>query len=231
MPQGVFGDIYFEKSYRSAITLDARVLTHEPKIPLPTVEVELDVGDFRLEGYLEGPGNNGLFYWRSGRKRTKDMLATWIRHLCLCAISPANVPKRSTFVFTNVTAAFREVSDPLVHLQALLELRHSGLMQPQPFFPDTSYAFAAARADDEVLAMQKADSAWFGGSYSRGESNSDLNAIVWRGQEAISNSEFMRLASLVFDPLIQHLDETAEEDELPDDLPDELRRASAGGDS
>ena len=231
LPQGVFGDIYFEKSYRSAITLDARVLTHEPKIPLPPVEVELDVGDFRLEGYLEGPGNNGLFYWRSGRKRTKDVLATWIRHLCLCAISPANVPKRSTFVFTNVTVAFREVSDPLVHLQALLELRHSGLMQPQPFFPDTSYAFAAARADDEVLAMQKADSAWFGGSYSRGESNSDLNAIVWRGQEAISNSEFMRFASLVFDPLIQHLDETAEEDELPDDLPDELRRASAGGDS
>ena len=226
LPQGSTGEIYFEKSYKSAIALDARVLHHEPKNPLPPLEVALQPGDFILEGYLQGLGNNGLFYWRSGKKRTKYVLATWIRHLCLCAISPANVPKRSTFVFTDVTLEFREVPDPLIHLQNLLELRHQGLLQPLPFFPETSYAYAAACGTDEESAVHQAGKAWFGERYSQAECSSDSNSIVWRGRENVINAEFKRLATLVFEPLITYADEIPEKDELPEELPDELWQSS-----
>ena len=230
LPQGVFGDIYFEKSYKSAIALDSRVLTHEPKSPLPPLEVELAIGEFLLEGYLPGLGTNGLFYWRSGKKRTKYVLATWIQHLCLCAISPPNVPKRSTFVFTDVTLAFREVPDPLVHLQALLELRHQGMSLPQPFFPDTSYAYAKESASGEEAAIQKASKAWIGDRF-RSESSSDSNSIVWRGQEDVLDAEFKRLAIVIFEPLLSYMDEIEEKDELPEELPDELWNAPSEVDS
>ena len=243
LPEGVFGDIYFEKSYKSAVALDARVLIHEPKEPLPPLEVELHVGDFILEGYLPGLGNNGLFNWRSGKKRTKFVLASWIRHLCLCAIAPVNVPKRSVYVFTDVTVDFYEVPDPLVHLQNLLEMRHSGLLLPQPFFPDTSMAFARtyitdgapltiekAGAEVEQAGLRKARSVWYGGKYSRPESEADSNAVVWRGRENIFEADFKQLSKQVFDPLLQYTHEISQDHELPDDLPDELWQHH-GGDS
>jgi len=232
LPAGVTGDAFFENSYKQAIALDQRILIHEPRHPFPPLEVELQIGDYLLEGQLSGLGNSGWFDWRIGSKRTKDVLATWINHLCLCATAPAAVPKRSTYVFTDVTVAFKEVSDPLVHLQALLELRHQSLLSPQPFFPEASGAFAHAvdvnnpKAGDDLAGLSQAVRKWRGGQHSPAEQNKDSNSIVWRGQTELFNDEFKRLARLVFEPLLDRMEESPKDDELPDELPDELSYAA-----
>jgi len=164
------------------------------------------------------------------------MIAAWIQHLCLCAVAPTEVPKRTTFVFTDVTVEFLQVPDPLVHLQNLLELRHQSLISPQPFFPAASMAFASvyenngnsARTIDEAgpeveqAAAKKARDAWVGGQFSRGESESDSNSIVCRGREDVPGEEFKRLARLICDPLHQYRREIPQAIELPDEMPDEL---------
>jgi len=130
-------------------------------------------------------------------------------------------------VFTDVTVEISEIENPLVHLRNLLELRHQSLIVPQPFFPDTSYAFA--NAEDEESGIQKARRTWYGDrSSDRSEYNSDNNSIVWRGREDIFSTEFQRLAKLVYDPLLESTKEIPEKEELPEELPDELWQGAAG---
>lgn len=236
MPEGVVGTIAFDRSYKGAVALDRRILIHEPKEPRPPLDVVLQAGEFLLEGSLSAVGNNGLFFWRPGKKRAPDVLSTWIQHLCLCAMAPVDVPKHSVYVFSDVTLDFREVPDPLVHLQNLLALRHRSLLQPQMFFPSASMAFAneyknnsgpaltidEAGPEVEQTGVFKARKEWLGDRFTRPEYYKDLNHIVWRGYDSVLGDEFRQLAKHVFDPLLQYAEETPQDDELPEELPTEF---------
>lgn len=220
LPAGAFGDIYFDASYQRAIALDARVIAHEPKTPLAPIDFELSIGEYSLHGMLSNLGANGMFFWRAGKKRTTDLLSTWVRHLCLCASASelASVPKRSIYVFTDVTVEFTAVAEPLTHLQVLLDLRHQGMLTPQPFFPETSLAYVTA--DDAETGLSKAQKAWFTGATAERHKNS--HTIVWRGRDYPFNQSFRDLAQQVYEPLLRHMEQKAEKDELPDTLPEEL---------
>lgn len=214
LPAGVFGDAFFNDSYRRGISLDIRVLAHQSETIIEPLDFELDVGDFQLGGYLSQLGNNGMVFWRAGKRRIADLLSVWIRHLCLCAAAPSGLPKRSVYVFTDVTVEFKEVPDPLVHLQVLLGLRHQGLLRPILFFPGSSYE--ASMAGDEDAAFSAAYKTWSSERYR------DSNHIVWREQDALFNDEFLRVANLVFSPWREYLEERPEKDETPETLPDEM---------
>jgi len=193
LPQGQVGDIIFDDSYKRALVLDARVIRHEAKEKLPPVEVALELGDYTLQGQLSSLGDGGLFYWRSGKKRSKDVLSMWILHLCLCAQKPEQVPRLSTYVFTDVTFQ-------------LLDLRHRYLVHPQLFYPDTSRAFA--EAGDTERGFSAAAKAWSQGN--RPESLQGANAVVWRGMDNPFDDDFQQLAFSVFEPMRQDPEQTHE---------------------
>ncbi len=223
LPAGVFGDSYFNDSYKRGISLDIRVLAHQSKETIEPLDFAIEVGDFLLGGYLTQLGNNGMVFWRAGKRRITDMLSVWIQHLCLCAAAPAGLPKRSVYVFTDCTVEFKEVPDPLVHLQALMELRYRGLITPIPFFPNAS--FNSSAAENEDAAIDEAHKAWLS------ECNKDSNHIVWREQENIFNDEFLSIAGVVFNPWREYMEERPEKDEIPETLPDEMYLLQAGQDT
>jgi len=221
LPEGLFGDIVFDDSYKRALKLDTRIIRHEAKEKLPPVEVALEVGAYTVHGQLSSLGDRGLFYWRSGKKRSTDVLSMWIKHLCLCAQKPVQVPRLSTYVFTDVTLVFNEVSDPSDHLHQLLELRHRYLLHPQLFYPDASRAFA--EASDEERGLSAASNAWFNGY----ESRQEPNAVVWRGMDNPFDDDFQQLAKIVFEPILQYRVETPESEEVPEELPEDFSRSGA----
>ena len=221
LPQGLYGDIVFEDSYKRALKLDARIISHEAKEKLPPVEVALEIGAYTVHGQLSSLGDGGLFCWRSGKKRSTDILSMWIKHLCLCAQKPVQVPMLSTYVFADVTLVFNEVNNPSDHLRQLLELRHRYLLHPQLFYPDASRAFA--EATDEERGLSAANKAWFIGF----ESRQEPNAVVWRGMDNPFGDGFQQLAKSVFEPILQCAVETPESEEVPEELPEDFSRSEA----
>jgi len=206
-------------------SVDQSVHSFGKKLPrnVPPVEVALELGDYTLQGQLSSLGDGGLFYWRSGKKRSKDVLSMWILHLCLCAQKPEQVPRLSTYVFTDVTLVFNEVKNPSDHLLQLLDLRHRYLVHPQLFYPDTSRAFA--EAGDTERGFSAAAKAWSQGN--RPESLQGANAVVWRGMDNPFDDDFQQLAFSVFEPMRQYSVETPESEEVPEDLADDLSRSGA----
>ncbi len=201
-PDGINGELLFNATLDKAITLDARVLKHESALVQP-LEVALEIDSFLLQGHLTGLQQNGLFRWRFGALRSKYIIALWIEHLCLCALQNPGVKKQSAYVFEGETLLFKTVENPLQLLQVLLQARHQGLVAPQPYFPESSYAYA--NSDDPDKRYWKAYKIWAGDSrFQRKECEEYGNTIVWRGVSNPLNEDFERLSLAVFSPLIEN---------------------------
>ncbi len=210
LPEGLNGELLFDDSLINSVALDYRILKHGSE-ELQPIELELVTGSYTLQGYLTGLQQNGLFSWRFGRSRSKDILALWINHLCLCTLQSPPLHKRSVYVFTDQTLLFKEVENPLQHLQKLLDIRHQGLTKPQPFFPKSSLAYA--KTDPE----KRRKAAWkeWNGDYP--ESQEAAISIVWRGADNPIGNTFEELSMAVFLPVMDHWELIPATDEQPED--------------
>jgi exodeoxyribonuclease V gamma subunit len=90
-------------------------------------------------------------------------------------------------------------------LARLCQLQQEGRQRLLPFAPETSWALAQAQRDGQE-PLEKAQDAWYGGDFKRGELEKPSYALAWRGQEALeaaSAGPWLALARDLLDPVIE----------------------------
>lgn len=188
--------------------------------PARVLDLETDLGRWRITGRLAPVDAHGLVFFRPGKLRATDLLEVWIKHLLLCVAGA--VPEPSTRMFglgdsrdSGVTTKqFRYVQQASTVLEQLLELYEHGQSRPLRFFPETSLAFAkhhpAVNPDrTESEAFERAIRIWRGEpfwSFHNGEGADPYIGLCFSEQD-LSDPEFQALAITVYRPLLEALSE------------------------
>jgi exodeoxyribonuclease V gamma subunit len=150
--------------------------------PAPKLEVQLEVGDVRVEDWLSGIHRNdtgamGLVTATpSALRRDKELAAdrlvgAWIVHLLAHA---AGCPLTSIVVGSDVTVAFDPMpeSRAVLLLGELVQSLRAGMAQPLPVAAKTAFAFLVQ--ENEEAALEAARRCYDGeGDFERGESPGD----------------------------------------------------------
>ncbi|TLU58188.1 MAG: exodeoxyribonuclease V subunit gamma [Chlorobium sp.] len=109
---------------------------------LPPLEVDFQLGQFRLTGQLDQVWPSGLLHYRCATMKMKDRMRSWIEHLVLNTTASAGYPKETWLVMTDDAQHFLELPDAAIQLEKLLQGYWMGLSKPLRFFPRSSFAYA-----------------------------------------------------------------------------------------
>ena len=142
----------------------------------------------------------------------------WVEHLLWCAARTDGEPAETVIVGTESIWKLAPVSAPLPVLEELLGRYWSGLSQPLKFFPESSYAFAAA--DYKALTGTKgktvkspidfARDKWNGNDFGApGEGEDEYFALFFKNGDSL-DGDFEAHARAVFHPLLEVSQEVKE---------------------
>lgn len=197
LPHGPAGDLFFDQQIDAAEPFLER-LKLRAGVSLEPLEVDLPLGEFRLQGLLQNLRTDGLFDYRFGKLRAKDRLAAWVRHLVLNALVPAGVEPVSEYLAEDLTLHLAPVDDAQERLKALLELRWQGLCRPLAFFPESALAWIENEQYSSAF-----HNAWSNEFNPAPESGDLAVRIAFRGREPIG-AEFESNAQRILRPLLDH---------------------------
>ncbi len=208
LPPGHLGDSIFRTLCLEAEAFVGTVGPHAAAAPEPPVEVNLDFGQWKLSGRIDGLKEGGLLHYRLAKLQPKDMLRTWISHLAL----NCSVPTSATLIGQDLMQFYRSVEGAREILRDLLELYSLGLRIPLPFFPQSSYAYAAqvVRPAGKEEPLVKARRSWEGDRNPdiRSESDDAYLQLAFRNVNDPLGPEWQAMALRIFQPLLETLEET-----------------------
>lgn len=110
--------------------------------PLAPLEVDLQIGGFRLAGQLAKVWPLNLLHYRCAKLKMKDRMRAWIEHLMLNAACRPGYPRETCLVMADDEKRFAPVDDAALRLEQLLTRYWQGLTMPLRFFPRSSMAYA-----------------------------------------------------------------------------------------
>ena len=167
--------------------------------PLAPVDIELELGVFRLTGRLDRIWPDRMIRYRCARIKAKDRIRSWIEHLLLNAARADGYPRETLLFMADGTKTFSPVDNAAGILQTILALYWEGLMKPLRFFP----ASAMAYAHKQEWVLERARNRWAGGYNFPGEWEDPYYRLCF-GQIDPFNAEFERVARTLLEPLFQH---------------------------
>ena len=197
-PAGV-GDALFEKlSSQVAGFADQVRAIMAGREPLPSLDIDLTIGAFRLYGRLADIMPGHLLRYRCSKLSAKDQVTLWIEHLILNHSGPDEYPKQSTLIMIDGAVTVRPVTESRECLELLLDHYWQGLMVPLHFFPRSSLAYA------ESGKIKSAESIWNNERYP--ESKTPGCELCF-GAENPLDAAFEEVASDVFATYLDHREE------------------------
>lgn len=167
--------------------------------PLAPVDIELELGGFRLTGRLDRIWTERMIRYRCARIKAKDRIRSWIEHLLLNASRAVGYPRESLLFMADGAITFGRVENAAGILQTILALYWEGLMKPLRFFPASAMAYAHKQEWD----LERARKRWAGGYNFPGEGEDPYYRLSF-GQIDPFNAEFERVARTLLEPLLQH---------------------------
>jgi exodeoxyribonuclease V gamma subunit len=165
---------------------------------LPPLDVDLAIGDFRLDGRLDGIRPSRMIRYRCAKLKAKDVLRGWIEHLALNAVSAPGYPRQTLLIMMDQTVAFAPVDDSRAVLETFLAMYGKGLTLPLRFFP----AAALAYAEDQKWDLKKAYREWEDGYNIPGEGRDPYFRLCF-GRDPF-NEEFESVARTLLVSLVRH---------------------------
>ncbi|MDK2125932.1 exodeoxyribonuclease V subunit gamma [Parachitinimonas caeni] len=131
---------------------------------LPPVEVDLQLGGYRLVGWLDGLSRAGLVTISLEDLSNLNRVALWLKHLLLNIVRPAGVEPCSRLVCNDIEVKLPPVAEARERLLDWLRAWSEGQQQALHFFPYTCswiYArnMAALRAEQAQAAVTETDNA------------------------------------------------------------------------
>lgn len=206
LPHGTAGVCHFEEMCRGVRSFAVSAGPYlQSRRPLP-LELDLEIGDFHLEGRIDSLYEGGLIHYRYANLRAADHLRVWIDHL-LCQLTETDAfPQTGALLGRDGVWRYAQSKDPRASLDCLLEIYGKGLKTPLPFFPETSLAYAEALSGgkrSEAEALRKAENTWMGNDRQRGEGDDPYIRLCF-GTSPPLDREFQETALAVFGPLLRH---------------------------
>ncbi len=175
--------------------------------PVDAVDEHLCLGETALHVKLDSLTDRGLVDCRAGRVRNRHRLGLWIRHLALNALAPSGCERRSLVIGLGDRGpelfALRPAGAARERLEELLELFRLGQLGPLRYFPESSWAYAAARAGGavEAAAMRAAYGEWQKTGVP-GEAENPYLRTAFRGLETFDD-RFRELARRIVLPALE----------------------------
>lgn len=210
LPHGSFAALVFDKNLQLIEELSPRVVAISQE-PLAPVAFELSVQGWQLSGQLDSLYSKGgkplLLMARPGDFNGKDLLKLSLSHLVGCAAGV--LQSDSVFVSKKMHHKMPHVkpAEALQMLEPWLEYFAQGQTEPLHFFPNSSWAYAAEQFKDGDK-ISKVGGIWQGGSYSRGEAESEAVRLLWPDiQTPLELPRFTALAEALLTPVVELLSE------------------------
>jgi exodeoxyribonuclease V gamma subunit len=207
LPQGLMGEQLFEKQQQQVDVFADTVLTNYPDSMLEAESIDLQLGEFQLNGQLQSLSSQGQFFYRMAKTKGSDIIAAWIQHLVLNIIKPNAVLLDTVLLTEDGHYHFKLMSDAEIHLQQLLDLYWQGLHQPLAFFNNTSFAYAKAALNEKSRANPDNAiwTAWLGGQFANAEADDVYLQQVFEGQ--LLEEQLKQLAEMVYTPIKNALED------------------------
>lgn len=199
-PQGGLGELALESLWSDGSRVMKAVqpwLVDEPG----SISLDLELGEFQLEGELGPIHDNCILAWRPGKFRRRQLLQHWVRHVLANATS-APVSSR----LFDAEHAYRFAPIPTAEarawLQRLLAWYQRGLQRALPLLPETAWKWleVMAKSDDETQAWQQAQACWSPVSgYAMGEGQDAFISRCFSFKE-LQDNEFIQIAGELVEP-------------------------------
>ncbi len=147
---------------------------------------------------------HGLLYYRPATIKSNDLIDAWLAHLLGHCV--ADYPKTAVIIGIDNSYQFTAVDNAKEQLQRLLRGYWQGLLQPLPFFPQTSRAYAESIRNKKSVgeAMKAAYRQWENDHNMDSEKQDPYFAHAFRQPQPL-NQHFAQLALDFWLPLLQHL--------------------------
>ena len=210
LPQAALGGVVHGRIWEEVEGLHRALDPHRGALEARPVEIDVEVGGWRVVGSVGNVGPEGLVWWRPGRLRERDRIGIRLTQLALAAAGSGASGALALSLERNGAkrTEFAAPEDAGEHLAQWLDAWGEGRAAPLPFFPRTSLAYANALAKDEgrAGALARARTAWFGGPGpwgSEGEVNEDAYLqLVHDGRDPLAD-DFEALAADLLVPLAE----------------------------
>ena len=204
-PPGELGRALLERELRALNAFAEEWQQNTTVPPLPPVsqalEFTIENESWHLVGTFSDLRPDGLIRCRFDDVRATDYLAGWIHHLFLNAIAPERVKPQTIWYSRNGQYTLNPVDNASEHLQQLLALYRQGLSAPLHFFPKAAWAYA------KTGDLGKAGSQWRSWNEKFSEGNHPTYRLALRGVENPLDGDFEACATIVFKPLLAHIDD------------------------
>ena len=83
LPYGSFGELAYDEAGAVVETLREEMTAYAETRAAEPLNLELEVGEFRLSGVVPHVDSERMVWWRNGRLRARDRIAVCIRQLAL----------------------------------------------------------------------------------------------------------------------------------------------------
>uniref|UniRef100_Q3ASJ4 RecBCD enzyme subunit RecC n=1 Tax=Chlorobium chlorochromatii (strain CaD3) TaxID=340177 RepID=Q3ASJ4_CHLCH len=148
LPPAQHGELLFATVMQEVDDFAATLRQHlAGEVALAPLEVDIEVGEFRIVGRLDGIWANAMLRYRPARMKVRDRFRWWIEHLLLCALQPTGYPLTTHMLMSDGEWSYPPIDNPHQHLTTLLQRYWQGLCEPLPFFPRSAYAFVLKGMD------------------------------------------------------------------------------------
>ena len=200
LPQRALGRVVHERAWEEMEDLRSMLARYRGALDAPPRAIDIEVARFQVEGEVEQAGPEGMLWWRIGRLRARDRIAIRLSQLALASAGhePASAIVVTLDGGTWRTTKLAAPEGAEAQLFRWLEAWERGQGELLPFFPETSSAYAEviARRGEGAAgeAHEKAENAWFGSSFHRGEVQEPYLALVY-GDESPITEAFRELAT------------------------------------
>jgi exodeoxyribonuclease V gamma subunit len=203
LPPARHGDIIFAEVVKEvagfAASLQKRFAAYGT---LPSLDIDLVLGDIRLSGRLDHLLQDRMLRYRCAKNKAKDQMRTWLEHLVLNVLGQEQYPHETTLVMLDKECTFKRVDDAVTILSNLFRLYREGLTAPLRFFP----AAALEYAKKLEWNLERARSVWQGNDFVPGEGD-DPSFRLCFGDDDPFTAEFESISRTIMEPLVRYRSE------------------------
>lgn len=215
LPPGSLGVVWFNEAKRDVEEFIEMWKDELKGVRQEPVVIDQELDGVRLRGEL-GPfvDDRQILFRCVKETKGKDRIRTWLRHLFLSAFQENGLETRFYSLDKKFISLQPLPSDSARSIiRNLIRLYKRGMLEPLPFFPDTSYAFACNQSPEtkeetkeakktESKGIMEARKKWTSNKYHRGEGEDSAIQLCFR-EEPFSNVEFENISCEVYNHFIK----------------------------
>ena len=204
IPQGTSGISGFKSNWAEIEKLNS-VVSEKYSSSVNEDTISVNVGEFKVEGTIDGLYKNRIVQWRTGRERAKDSIKLWLSHLMANVSSPTF--EESYFISKEKekikTTHLNRLKEPEVILKELIHwfIEAQTSKDRLCFFSESSKTFVEAGINPrKENPLSEAYSQWDVYEFKPSEGGDFYNRLIWRGTQPLQMEAFKKLSGQFWNP-------------------------------